>query len=113
MGESEATAEILKDIRDAARGTNGCLATLERSLADRLDIAVDRADAVTDRLDVVASRLDRVAQRLELVESTLLDVAEQNQVIVRFTRSLCESDFGLGPRVRALEARVDKLESQR
>jgi len=105
--------EILKDIREAARGTNGRLDTLERSLADRLDVTTDRADALVDRLDVVASRLDSIAERLELVESTLLDVAEQNQLIARYARSMSERDFGLEPRVRALESRVDDLASRR
>ena len=72
--------------------------------------------AVTDRLDVVASRLDGVAERLELVESTLLDVAEQNQLqnqaVLRFMRSPWAPQGDLEPRVRALEARVDKLESK-
>jgi chromosome segregation ATPase len=104
MAESEVTVEILKDIREAARGTNTRLETLERSLGDRLD-------AVTDRLDVVAARLDDVAERLELVETTLLDAAEQNQLILRHTRSLSERQLDLESRVRALETRVDKLES--
>jgi hypothetical protein len=113
MAELDVTVEILKDIRDAARGTNTRLDTLEGSLTDRLDFAADRLDTVTERLDIVASRLDRVAERLELVETTLLDVGEQNQLIVRYTRTMAEREVGIDPRVRALETRVDKLESQR
>ncbi|HVT05907.1 MAG TPA: hypothetical protein VHO67_00535 [Polyangia bacterium] len=113
MAESDVTVEILKDIRDAARGTNTRLETLEATLTDRVDFGADRLDAVTERLDLVAARLDRVAERIELVETTLLDVGEQNQLIARYTRMLSEREVGLEPRVRALENRVDKLESLR
>jgi len=116
MAESEITVEILKDIRDAARGTNTRLDLLGRSLTERLEVVTERLDGVTDRLDVVGSRLDGVAERLELVETTLLDVAEQNQLhnqlLARYTRAVSDRDLDLEPRVRALESRVDKLESK-
>ncbi len=47
-----------------------------------------------------------------MVETTLLNLAEQNRFIVRYTRALSERHADVEPRVSALEDRVDKLESK-
>ena len=98
MAGSDITVEILKDIREAVRGTNTRLDGMEQALSRRLDGVTDRLDGVT--------------QRLDLVETTLLDLAEQNRFLVRYTRATAERESHLGPRVSALETRVDKLESK-
>jgi hypothetical protein len=50
--------------------------------------------------------------RFDLVQSTLLDLAEQQRFVVRYTRAIAEREARLEPRVDALEGRVDKLESK-
>jgi hypothetical protein len=88
---SDVTVEILKDIRDEIRGTN------------------QRLDATNQRLDVVEVTMN---QRLGAVETTLLDLAEQQRFVVRYTKAISERDSRLEPRVSSLEARVDKPESK-
>jgi hypothetical protein len=102
MASSDITIEILKDIREATRNTNTRLDSMEAALTQRLD-------GVTRRLDVLTEHVD---QRLDLVETTLLDLAEQNRFIVRYTRALSERHGDIEPRVSALESRVDKIESK-
>ncbi len=51
-------------------------------------------------------------KRLGAVETTLLDLAEQQRFVVRYTKAISERDSRLEPRVISLEARVDKLESK-
>ena len=71
-----------------------------------------RLDAVGEHLDGVAGQVAGMSQRLDVVESTLLDIAEQQRCVVRYTKSLAERDFRLEHRVDDLEAGVDKLESE-
>jgi small-conductance mechanosensitive channel len=87
MAGGDITIEILKDIRDAARDTN-------------------------KRLDGMSQHLGGVTDRLDMVETTLLDMAEQNRFMVRHLRTISEREIRLEPRVSALESRVDKLESK-
>ena len=84
MAGSDITVEILKDIRSEIRNSN-------------------------QRLDTLESTLN---QRFGAVESTLLDLAEQQRFVVRYTKAISERDARLEPRVIALEARVEKLESK-
>ena len=91
MAESDITVEILKDIRQEIRTTN-----------QRLGTTNDRLDAVESTLNV----------RLGAVESTLLDLAEQQRFVVRYTKAISERDARTELRLTALETRVDKLESK-
>jgi hypothetical protein len=91
MAGSDITIEILKDIRDEIRGV-------------RTELGA--------RLDVTNERLDVNNQRLDMVESTLLDLAEQQRFVVRYTKAISERDAHLEPRVSALETRVGNLESK-
>ena len=84
---SDVTVEILKDIRDEMRGM--------------------RAEQVQTN-----QRLAQTNQRLDVVETTLLDLAEQQRFVVRYMRAASERDAHLEPRVSNLEARVEKLESK-
>ena len=98
MAGSDITIEILKDIRDEIRGTNA------------------RVDTTNSRLDVTNTRLDTLehalSHRLEAVETTLLDLAEQQRFVVRYTKAISERDTRLEPRLSALESRIEKLESK-
>ena len=77
---SDLTVEILKDIRDEMRGS-------------RKEMRGMHAEQV------------RTNQRLDVVETTLLDLADQQRFVVRYLRAISE-------RESQLEARVDKLESK-
>lgn len=91
---SDVTVEILKDIRDEIRGVRG------------------EQVQTNQRLDLANQRLDLMTQRIDLVETTLLDLAEQQRFVVRYTKAISERDTHLETRVVSLEARVDKLESK-
>jgi hypothetical protein len=93
--ESDVTVEFLKDIRDEIRGVRGEF---------RVEIRGLREDT--------NQRLEANTQRLDLVETTLLDLAEQQRFVVRYTKAISERGTSLEPRVSALETRVEKLESK-
>jgi hypothetical protein len=95
MAGGDITIEILKDIRDQIRGTNDRLESVQSTL--------------TERLDAVESTL---THRLGAVEVTLLDLAEQQRFVVRYTKAIAERDTRIDGRVSALETRVDELESK-
>ena len=94
MADSDITVEIRREIRDEILNTN------------------TRLDATNERLDATNERLDANNHRLDAIESTLLDLAEQQRFVVRYTKAISERDAHLEPRVSVLEARVDKLESK-
>jgi hypothetical protein len=98
MSESDVTVEILKDIRDNIRG-------VRTELREEIRETNRRLDAVNDRLDLNNHRLDTV-------ETTLLDLAEQQRFVVCYTKAISERDTRLESRVGSLEARVEKLESK-
>jgi hypothetical protein len=87
MAGDDMTVEILKDIRDEIRGM--------------------RSEQVETN-----QRLGATNERLDTVETTLLDLAEQQRFVVRYTKAISERDARLEPRVSNLEARVEKLESK-
>ena len=84
MAGDDVTIGLLKEIRDEIRSTNHRLDTVETTLTTRLGG----------------------------VELALLDLAEQQRFVVRYTRAIAERDSRLDGRVTALEGRVDKLESK-
>jgi len=84
---SDITVEILKDIREEMRGS-------------REEMRGMRAEQM------------QTNNRLDIVETTLLDLADQQRFVVRYLRTISECDIRLEPRVSSLEARVDKLESK-
>ena len=69
MADSDITVDILKDIRDEIRGTNS------------------RLDTMNSQLDTMEHAL---SQRLGAVELTLLDLAEQQRFVVRYTKAISE-----------------------
>ena len=94
MGDSDITVEILKDIRSELRTTNQRLASVEEQLGG------------------VQDQLGSVQTQLGVGNTALLDLAEQQRFVVRYTRTLSERDVRLEGRVSSLESRVDKLESK-
>ena len=84
MAGGDVAVEILKGIRDEIRG-------LRTETSERLDVN---------------------NQRLRTVEIALLDLAEQQRFVVRYTRAISERESRLEPRVVDLETRVEKLESK-
>ena len=79
--------EILKEIRDELRNVRSGVRDEMRALRNE------------------------TAERFGLVETSLLDLVEQQGFIVRYTRAIAERDTQL-ERLIALEARVDKLASK-
>ena len=106
MAGSDITVEILKDIRDDIRGGNQRLDAVEATLKQRLG-AVETT--FNERLGAVETTLN---SRLGAVEVTLLDLAEQQRFVVRYTKAMSEREPRLERRLTSLEERVDKLESK-
>ena len=88
MAGGDVTIEILKDIRDEIRAVRSELGQEIRGLREDTN------------------------QRFQGVETAILDLAEQNRFIVRYTKVLAERHADVEPRVSALEDRVDRLESK-
>jgi hypothetical protein len=106
MASSDITVEILKDIRDELRG-------VRTELRDEIrGVRTELSDEIRGVRSEVHELRTQTNQRFELVESTLLDLAEQQRFVVRYTKAISERDARLEPRVSALEGRVDKLESK-
>lgn len=85
------TIEILKQIRD------------------ELVTVGDRIDAVRTEL---GARIDETNLRVSAMETTLLDLAEQQRFVVRHLHALTARDRTLENDVDELRARVDKIEKQ-
>ena len=77
MGASDVTVEILKDIRDNIRGGR-------TELREEIRETNRRLHAVNDRLDLNNHRLD-------IGETTLLDLAEQQRLVVRYTKAISDT----------------------
>jgi hypothetical protein len=76
------------------------------------DITVEILKDIRDEMRGMRGEQVKTNQRLDVVETTLLDLAEQQRFVVRYMRAISERDAHLEPRVSSLEARVDKLESK-
>jgi len=76
------------------------------------DITVEILKDIRDEMRGMRAEQVQTNQRLDVVETTLLDLAEQQRFVVRYMRAISERDGHLEPRVSSLEARVDKLESK-
>ena len=101
MTDSPLTLAVLRDIRDEIKCTRTEL---------REELAGTREELNATRVGLSA--------RLGAVESTLLELAEQQRFVVRYTKTLSERGLRtgtdveqLGGRVDDLERRVDELES--
>jgi chromosome segregation ATPase len=76
------------------------------------DITVEILKDIRDDIRGMRSEQVQTNHRLDVVETTLLDLADQQRFVVRYLRAISERDSRLEPRVSSLEARVDKLESK-
>ena len=106
MAESEITVEILRDIRDEIRGVR--TEVREQIGGLRKEVHEEIGALRTELHDGIRG----TNAQLDVVETTLLDLAEQQRFIVRYTRVLAERDSRIEGRVGDLELRVDKLESK-
>jgi hypothetical protein len=106
MADSDITVEILRDIRDELRGVRSEFREELRGVRSEF------RDEIRGLREDTNQRLEANTQRLDLVETTLLDLAEQQRFVVRYTKAISERGTSLEPRVSALESRVEKLESK-
>jgi hypothetical protein len=95
MVESDATVEILQEIRDELRVLRADTNTQFESVRD----GIGRLRADTN-------------ERFGVVESSLLDLTDRRHRLARYARMMSDPDGGIEARVIALESRVDKLESK-
>ena len=84
--------QILREIRDEVRQTNA------------------RLDQTNARLDVAVAGIDLTNTRLGVVETTLVELAEQQRFVVRYLRTLSDRDGRLDEDVSALQRRVERIE---
>lgn len=98
MSTDDLTLEVLKQIRDEIIGT-------------RRDLGA-RIDQTNERLDQTNERLDSTNHRLSAVETTLLDLAEQQRFVVRHLGTLSARDRRFEDDIDDLRARVAVLEDR-
>jgi chromosome segregation ATPase len=84
----------VREIRDETRQTNA------------------RLDQANARLDQTNARLDQANARLEVVETTVLDLAEQQRFVVRYLRTLTARDRSFDDDLRELKRRVEEIEAR-
>lgn len=93
--------QILREIRDEVRRTN--------DKVDRTNAELQQTNA---ELQQTNAELQQTNARLGVVETTLLDLAQQQRFVVRSLRGLAERDHRLEHEVDDLRARVDRIESR-
>ena len=104
MTDSEITIAILKDIRDAVRGTNDRIETLDKNLSTRIEGLSSRVDELDRSL---SARIDQTNERLSIVETTMRDLATQLVMVGRYVKNRTEVAIeDLLERVARLEAKV-------
>src|SRR5438093_2473640 len=101
MASDDITISVLREIRDEMRGMRGEQVETNRRLG-----------VVEDRLALMDDRLDLGNKRMGAVETALLDLAQQQRFVVRYTKTIAERDSRLDSRVTDLEHRVEKLETK-
>jgi hypothetical protein len=95
MAGGDVTVDILREIRDEIR-----------------ELRIDSNGRVDEVRNEIHALRTETAERFGVMETALLDLSEQQRFVVRYTRAISERDARLGPRVSALESRVEKLESK-
>lgn len=103
MTDSEITIAILKDIRDAVRGTNDRIDTLDKNLSSRID-SLDKN--LSTRIDGLSTRVDQTNERLSIVEHTVRDLATQLIMLGRYVKN--RADVA----IEDLRERVSRLEAK-
>ena len=79
-------------------------------LNERFDGLNARFDGLNERFDDLNGRVDANGRNIEAVHSTLVEMKEQNQFVVRYLKALTERDSQIGTEVARLKHRVDVLE---
>lgn len=77
----------------------------------RDEIVLTRTD-LGGRIDRTNERIDQTNERLGVVESTLLELAEQQRFVVRGLRTLGQRDGRFDARLDELQGRVEVLEKR-
>ncbi len=75
------------------------------------DITLEILTDIRAEMRGTNARLDSLMERLDLVDITLLDLAVEQGLLVRHQRAIDQRDARLESRIRALEDRLEKLES--
>lgn len=105
---ADLTLAILRDIRDAVRLTNGRLDDTNT----RLEEMNSRLGETNTRLEEMNTRQEEMNTRIGHVETTLLELAEQQRFVVRALGTGRGRDRRLEQEVDSLRARVDALEER-
>lgn len=74
--------------------------------------AIQLLREIRDESRQTNTRLDQANARLEVVETTVLELAEQQRFVVRYLRSLSERDRTLDDDLHELRRRVDEIEAR-
>lgn len=74
--------------------------------------AIQLLREIRDESRQTNTRLDQANARLEVVETTALELAEQQRFVVRYLRSLSERDRTLDDDLHELRRRVDEIEAR-
>lgn len=96
------STEILKQIRDE-------LIRTRTDLGARIDAVRTELGA---RIDETNARIDETNTRVGSVETTLLDLAEQQRFVVRHLSTLAARDRRIEDAVDELRTRVDAIEER-
>ena len=103
MTETESlTIHILREIRDE-------LVTTRTELSARIDGVRTELSA---RIEQTNTRIDETNTRMGHVESTLVDLAQQQRFVVRHLTALTTRDRALEADVEELRARMDAVEKR-
>jgi hypothetical protein len=99
---TDITVQILRQIRDEIVATR-------TDLGARIDAT---CTSLGERIDETNTRLGGTNSRLDTVETTLLELAEQQRFVVRHLGVLTTRDRKLEDDVDQLRARVDAIEAR-
>jgi chromosome segregation ATPase len=100
--------EILREIRDEVRRTNEEV----RRTNEKADRTNEKADRTNAALQQTNAELQQANARLGAVETTLLDLAQQQRFVVRHLKGLAERDHRFERELDDLRARVDRIEER-
>lgn len=108
-GEMAWTVTVVRTNEDAS-GSRVSLVGADGS--DALPIPDIEGDPPGAQDYVAWTRLDQTNARLHTVETTLLDLAQQQRFVVRHLKGLAERDHRLEHELHELRSRVDRIEAR-
>ena len=92
------TVQVLREIRDDIR-------LLRTDLIHRIDATNARLDDTNGRLDVANTRLDHL-------DTTMMEMSEQQRFVVRYTRTISEREGRSEREIAELRTRMEILEAR-